>query len=339
MTQSNTNYIGLDIGKFRLDFYEPGLGMRTFDNTPEGIKKLISICRRVTNPSVVCEATSHYHMVPTQLLQRAKIPVSVTNPRYVRSFARAKGYLEKTDAIDAKVIAEFGSSMNPRPHQEISQESFELKALQTQLRQLTQMIVLEKTHCEGLPTFQTKTRSKAILGVLEQQKKEVESVIDTLIAADGDLSRMSRLLQTTPGVGAGTARLLISDLPELGRLSSRAISKLVGLAPLNNDSGCMRGKRSIHGGRKVVRNGIYMATLSAKKFNPVIKDFYDGLITRGKLPKVAMVACMRKLLILLNSMIKNGRDFYISPSLPLPAKAVQGCLSLEGETNQKGAIA
>ena len=169
MTQSNTNYIGLDIGKFRLDFYEPGLGMRTFDNTPEGIKKLISICRRVTNPSVVCEATSHYHMVPTQLLQRAKIPVSVTNPRYVRSFARAKGYLEKTDAIDAKVIAEFGSSMNPRPHQEISQESFELKALQTQLRQLTQMIVLEKTHCEGLPTFQTKTRSKAILGVLEQQ--------------------------------------------------------------------------------------------------------------------------------------------------------------------------
>ena len=167
----------------------------------------------------------------------------------------------------------------------------------------------------------------------------MESVIDTLIAADGDLSRMSRLLQTTPGVGAGTARLLISDLPELGRLSSRAISKLVGLAPLNNDSGCMRGKRSIHGGRKVVRNGIYMATLSAKKFNPVIKDFYDGLITRGKLPKVAMVACMRKLLILLNSMIKNGRDFYISPSLPLPAKAVQGCLSLEGETNQKGAIA
>lgn len=312
MTHTTTRYIGLDIGKFRLDFYESGLGMKTFENTPAGIKKLVSTCKSIPNPSVVCEATSHYHLVSTQFLQRAKIPVTITNPRYVRSFARAKGYLEKTDAIDAKVIAEFGSSMNPRPHKEISQESLELKALQTQLRQMTQMIVLEKTHYEGLPTRQTQARSKALLGVLEQQKKEVESAIDRLIARDSDLTRMSQLLQTTPGVGPGTARLLISDLPELGTLSARAISKLVGVAPLNNDSGCMRGKRSIHGGRKVIRNGIYMATLSAKKHNPIIRNFYDSLLARGKLPKVALVACMRKLLIFLNSMLKKGEPFMIS---------------------------
>ena len=313
MTQEITRYIGLDIAKSQLDFYEETLGAMRFSNSPTGIKKVITMCQKISNPLVICEATSHYHVSVTQALQNAGIRVSVVNPRYVRSFARAKGHLEKTDAIDSKIIAHFGSSIRPKLLSTLTEEKVQLKALQTRARQLTQMIVMEKTHREGLTTAAMQAQASQHLQYIEQQLEEVEVKMDGLIRQNPELQAIKTRLLTVPGVGPKTARLLVSDLPELGKMSHKALSKLVGVAPLNNDSGGTRGKRSIHGGRKSIRNGLYMAALSAKKHNPLIRDLYDRLMLRGKLPKVAMVACMRKLLLLLNSMVKNGTDFTIPP--------------------------
>jgi transposase len=330
MTQEIIRYIGLDVAKSKLDFYEEMLGGMSFSNSSTGIKKVIAACQKISNPFVVCEATSHYHISVTKALQEAGIRVSVVNPRYVRSFARAKGHLEKTDAIDAKIIASFGSSIAPQPTKTITEDRLELKSLQTRARQLTQMVVMEKTHREGLATEEMQDQASEHLKYIEKQLETVEVKMDVLIAKDPDLHAIKTRLLTVPGIGVKTMRLLISELPELGHLTNKALSKLVGVAPLNNDSGGSRGKRSIHGGRKSIRNGLYMAALAAKKYNPMIRSLYDRLILRGKLPKVALVACMRKLLMILNSMVKNGTDFATSPSLPLQASAFQGCLSLEG---------
>lgn len=331
MTQEIIRYIGLDIAKSTLDFYEEMLGSMSFSNGSAGIKKIVSACQKISNPFVVCEATSHYHIAVTQALQEAGVQVSVVNPRQVRNFAKAKGYLEKTDAIDAKILANFGSSLTPKPSNLVTEERIELRCLQTRARQLTQMIVMEKTHLEGLPSKVWQSQALRMLDSLHEQLDEVEKAMDWLIAKDPTLKANKERLLTAPGVGQKTARLLIAELPELGHLSNKALSKLVGVAPLNNDSGAMRGKRSIHGGRQTIRNGLYMATLAAIRSNPIMKAFHARLIQRGKPPKVVIIACMRKLLILLNSMIKNGTDFAASPSLIFSAPKLEKiCLSLEG---------
>ena len=306
-----SGYIGLDIAKLKLDFYCETQGNRCFKNDPDGIAELVKLCQSIPESAVVCEATSHYHIEVTRQLQQAGIEVSIVNPRYVRSYAKALGYLEKTDAIDAKVLARFGGALTPLANALITESFLELQGLQTRQRQLASLLALEKTHQEGLRSRLLKEQVDGHIKILEASLAEVEALMDGIIQKTPLLAQKMKLLTSAKGIGAKTARLFIAQLPELGHLSVRAIAKLVGVAPLNNESGFMRGKRSIYGGRSMVRSGLYMATLSAIRFNLKIKSYYEHLIARGKVPKVAIVACMRKLLIILNSMVKNNENFIL----------------------------
>lgn len=306
------SYIGLDISKKKIDIWSASTGKKIISNDATGIEKLIRLTNRINAPFVVCEPTSHYHIPVVRKMQKLGIAVSTLNPRKVRNFARARGFLEKTDAIDAKIIAEFGRVMEvvtpdplPKPG------SDELHLLQVRVRQLTQMIAMEKTHLEG---FSTTAYQEVVLKHIQELQEDLrllESEMDKLINHHKEFQERVDILKSAPGIGPKTARLLVSLLPELGSFSNRSLSKLVGVAPLNRDSGKLQGKRSIFGGRIEVRCGLYMATIVAIKHNPRIKAFYDQLKMRGKISKVAIVACMRKFLTILNSMVKTKTHFLL----------------------------
>jgi len=252
------------------------------------------------------EATGGYEMPLASHLQAEGFGVAIVNPRRIRDFARALGQMAKTDKIDAQVIAKFAATLEPMPHELISDNSRKLKALISRRKQLLGMHTAEVNRKEHAFDNEVKQSIEAIVKAIEKQLDKVDKETDDFIRQMPELKQKAEFLQSIPGIGKTTAHMLVAELPELGILNRRQIAALVGLAPINRDSGAFRGKRMTGGGRRQVRARLFMPTLAATQFNPVVKTYYRTLVEQnGKCKMVALTASMRKLLCIMNTMIKN----------------------------------
>ncbi len=300
-------FVGIDVSKARLDVCVlPSNQIWSVENNDEGHRVLTEQLRILKIELAVCEATGGFETLMASTLMLNGIPMSIVNARQVRNFAKALGILAKTDAIDAKVLAQFAQMVRPRITDTLSHEQQALEALMNRRRQLVDMLTMEKNrlalaHNRVKPTIEKHVRW------LQKQVKDADNNLRKNIEESPAWKVSIDLLASFKGVGIVTAVTLIAALPELGQLNRRAIAALVGIAPFNCDSGGMRGYRRIWGGRAQVRSALYMAALSAARYNPIIKEFYTRLLTAGKKPKVALVACMRKILTILNAMMKNQK--------------------------------
>ena len=302
--------IGIDVSKARLDLFvtrgEKTLG---FANDETGIGAARQAIARAKPTLIVVEATGGLERALAAALLAARLPVAVVNPRQVRDFAKASGRLAKTDALDARVLAAFGAALKP-PVRALPDAAAQALADQlTRRRQLVTALATEKTRLTQASDKLVRQSLRAHIAFLKRQLAPSEEGLRRAIEASPAWLVKRNLLTTANGVGDTTALALIAGLPELGRLDRKAIAALVGLAPFNRDSGTLRGRRCVWGGRAQVRSALYMATLSATQHNPLIRAFYARLIAAGKLKKVALVACMRKLLTILNAMIRDGKPF------------------------------
>lgn len=299
-------FVGIDVSKARLDVaVRPSGEVWQLSNDEAGFATLVGKLKPLEPRLVVMEATGGYQAPLAAALTVAGIAVAVVNPRQVRDFGRATGQLAKTDALDAEIIARFGEALKPEPRRMPDAETQELQALVMRRRQLVEMIVVETNR---LATALKPVR-KDIEEHISWMKRRLKDVDDDLYGSlkKSPLWRVKeQILRSAPGIGRVTTCSLVAQLPELGALNARKISALVGVAPFNRDSGTLRGKRAIWGGRAAVRQTLYMATLTAIRTSPTIRAFYDRLVTAGKPKKVAHVACMRKLLVRLNAMMRNG---------------------------------
>ena len=302
-------WVGIDVCQKYLDVYvRPLEKLFQVKNNQVGISSLVSTLRNIQPELIVLEATGGMEVDAVIKLTQAGLAVAVINPRQARDFAKATGQLAKTDAIDARALAHFADAIRPQVRPISDESSRQLEDLVQRRRQISDMITAEKNRRRG-KTNSVKASIDEHIEWLEQQLKEIESQIKSAIAINKDWKQKMSLLISVPGIGEVVAMTLISSLPELGNISHKSISYLVGVAPLNKDSGKFRGKRRIWGGRVKVRCVLYMATLVAVRFNPVIKTFYERLLNKGKLKKVAITACMHKLLIILNAMMKNNQSW------------------------------
>lgn len=309
-------YVGIDVSKDRLDVAVRPSGQQwSEENGAEGIERLVEQLKELEPALIVLEATGGMEMAAGGGLAAAGLKVAIVNARQVRDFAKSTGQLAKTDKIDAAIIAWFGAALQPQVRPLPSQEAQRMQALLTRRRQLIEMRVAEMNrmhliHVAMLP------RLKEHIAWLDTELDRMDQELREMIHDSPLWREKDELLQSVPGVGPVTASTLIAELPELGQLDRKKIAALVGLAPFNRDSGKLQGKRAIWGGRASVRSTLYMATLSAKKNNPVIKAHYNHLLQEGKPKKVALVACMRKLLTILNSMARSGKKW--DPALAAP---------------------
>jgi transposase len=302
-------FVGLDIAKDHIDVrVRPTNDQWQTDQTDAGLTQLVDRLGALRPTLVVVEATGGYETAIVTALAVAHVPVAVVNPRQVRAFAKAIGQLAKTDAIDAAVLALFAERVRPpvRPLPDDAHQ--ELVALVTRRRQLLDMLTAERNR---LTTARRSVRASVQQHIrwLERRIKDADTDLTTTIRQSPLWRTKDDLLQSVPGIGPITSSVLIAWLPELGVLSRREIASLVGVAPLNHDSGQQRGRRTVWGGRARVRAPLYMATLTAKRCNPVIRAFYQRLRAAGKKPLVALVAAMRKLLTILNAMVKNQQSW------------------------------
>jgi transposase len=300
-------WVGIDVCQKYLDVYVRPLDkLFQVTNDEVGINKLVQTLRKIQPELIVLEATGEMEIDAAIKLTEAKLAVAVINPRQARDFAKATGQLAKTDAIDARVLAHFADAIRPQVREIGDESSRQLEDLVARRRQISDMITAEKNRRRG-KTNSVQLNIDEHIEWLEKQLKEIESQIKSAIVLNEDWKQKMKLLTSVPGVGDVVGVSLISFLPELGKISHKSISYLVGVAPLNKDSGKFKGKRRIYGGRAKIRCMLYMAALVAVRFNPVIKTFYERLIGKGKLKKVALTACMHKLLIVLNAMMKNNQ--------------------------------
>lgn len=300
------DFIGIDVSKEVLDVASYIGGRKwQFCNDDAGIDQLVKTLKESAVALVVVEATGGYEAASAYSLHRAEIPCAVVNPREVRDFARATKKLAKTDAIDARVLAHFAAVIKPEPRPISDEKGVELEAILARRRQIVDMLTAEKNR---LHAARKPVREEILehIAYLEKRLSGVESNLSKRIQESPAQKINDRLLRSVPGVGPTLSTTLLVDLPELGTLSGKQIAALVGVAPLNRDSGAFRGKRRVWGGRGQVRATLYMATLTAARYNPVIRQFYTRLCETGKAKKVALVACMRKLLTILNSMLKHS---------------------------------
>lgn len=297
-------YAGIDVSKAEL---EVAVGEQAWSvpNDVSGIEALVGRLREQSPELVVLEATGGHETAAVAALAQAGLPVVVANPRQVRDFGRATGQLAKTDRIDARVLALFAERVRPEVRPLPDADAQALQALLARRRQLIGMMVAEKNRLKTAPTAVAKGIRKHIEW-LKRQLKSVDSDLDTRIKKSPVWRAKEDLLRSVPGIGPVASRTLIGELPELGKLNRKQIAALAGVAPLNRDSGTLRGKRMVWGGRRSVRVALYMAALTASQCNPVIREFYERLLARGKPPKVALTACMRKLLVILNAMARDG---------------------------------
>ncbi|SEK07602.1 transposase [Sphingobium sp. AP50] len=299
-------YIGVDVSKDHLDIAFPGCARvwRT-QNAPEGLKALARKLAGFDAPQLVCEATGRY----TRRLQRdmahRQIAFSRINPRQIRDFARATGRLAKTDAIDAGIILRFAQAMQPHPAPPPSQTQLQLADLVRRRRQLVEMAAMEKQRSAHPDDVRLAVSLKRHLAFLVEEIADIDRCIEEGIKADPLLANRAALLRSIPGFGPTTASTLVAELPELGLIGKKQIAALVGVAPMNRDSGSMRGEAHIAGGRRSVRCVLYMATLSAIRYNPTVKSFYQRLRKDGKPPKLAIVAAMRKLIVTANAVLQS----------------------------------
>ncbi len=300
-------FIGVDVSREKLDVcVMPGGELHDFQNDAEGIEKLVALFKQLRPVAIVLEATGGYERPPLFAMQDAGLPVTLVNPRQVRDFARGLGQLAKTDRLDAAVLAEFARLVAPAPSEKTSEKQRELEALVVRRRQLVTLLVAEENRAHP-------AKDKFILQTLRHTSKTisreiraVENRIAKLLESDDQWKAKLDILLSTPGVDQATGMTLLAELPELGKLNRQQIAALTGVAPYPHDSGKRRGQRSIWGGRRSLRCVLYMAALTARRCNPVIRQFAARLNATGKSFKVVQVACIRKLLVILNTMLKNN---------------------------------
>jgi transposase len=298
-------FVGIDVSKARLD-----VALRPTDdcwhvgNHESGIAGLVERLRTVQPMLVVLEATGGLEVPVTGALAEAGLPVVVVNPRHARDFAKATGRIAKTDTLDARGLAHFAEAVRPTPRPLPDAQAQALSALLTRRRQLVQMLTAERRRLQAAPQ-PIRADIQAHITWLTRRLARSDDDVAAAIHASPLWRATDEILQSTPGVGPILSRTLVAEVPELGLLNRQEIAALIGVAPLNRDSGTIRGKRAVWGGRAHVRAVLYMSTLSAVRHNPVLKAFYERLRAVGKAPKVALTACMRKLLTILNAMIKH----------------------------------
>lgn len=302
-------FIGIDVSKAILDVgVIPTEEVKRFTNDADGCKELISWLSEIEPELIVLESTGGLEMPSAGSLTSAGLPAVIVNPRQVRNFAKALGKLAKTDAIDALVIARFAQAIQPEVRPFNDEQTLELKALVTRRKQLSDMLVAEQNRLKTAHKRVKKSISTSIDWLRSQIDDTDKDISDSI--SNNDIWRdKEEILTSVKGVGPVLTASLLCMLPELGTLNRKKISALVGVCPYNRDSGHFRGKRCISGGRADIRSVLYMATLAATRFNPVIKAFHKRLKEAGKVPKVAIVACMRKLLTILNAMIKTSQKW------------------------------
>jgi transposase len=311
MSKTSIN-VGVDVGKFFLDvyIYEKGIHFRE-ENTPEGIKRILKRLSYYQVVRIAMEATGRYEFSLAEACYLKGLPVIIAKPVSVRRYAGAKDILAKTDKIDALVIAEYAAVLKPRVTPKKSKNLITIKDLLARRRQIIHMRTQELNRIKIMgKSFEASC--KRLIKVFDKEVTALENKLQKHVDEQSEWSERQDILLSAPGVGNTLAYTLLADLPEIGTLTNNQISKLVGVAPLNRDSGKMRGKRRIIGGRANIRTTLYMATLSATLCNPVIKSFYARLKAKGKHSKVAITACMRKLITILNTMVREKKQWCIS---------------------------
>jgi transposase len=312
----STVFVGIDVSKAQLDVaVRPEGNAFTVRNDEPGISMLVECVRQLQPHLIVLEATGGFELPVTGALAAAGLPVVVANPRQIRDFAKATGHLAKTDTLDAQVLAHFAATVQPVPRPLPETNTQELAALLTRRRQLIDMLTAEKNRL-GLAPARVRNGIQAHIRWLERRLEETDTDLFTTIRSTPVWREKDELLQSTPGVGPVLATTLLASLPELGTLDRKQIAALVGVAPFNRDSGTLHGKRVVRGGRTCVRAALYMSALVAARYNPVIKAFYRRLRQAGKPAKVALTACMRKLLTILHARLKHQTPWRVMMSAP-----------------------
>lgn len=308
-SKKSDNFIGIDISKAELDVANWGTGSYwQMSNDIRGRQDLIQRLKGLDPMLIVVEASGGLEQPVVRELNQENLPIAVVNPTRIRNFARSTGQLAKTDKLDAKIIAQFAQAVRPKIRPLRTRQQEHLDALVTRRRQVVDTITAEKNR-KGTahPALQEQTQRH--IDWLEEELKELDNEINQLIQQSDEWREKAAILNSVPGVGPVTVSTLVAKLPELGARNRQQIAALVGVAPVNKDSGKKRGKRRVFGGRASVRKVLYMATLAATKFNPVIRSFYERLLANGKEKKVALTACMRKLLVILNSMVRQKKPW------------------------------
>ncbi len=313
MTPQNALFLGIDLSKQWLDAYLSPTGQRWHVASEPDALEAWAEALPANLTLIVMEATGGLERRVAALLVRHALPVAVVNPRQVRNFAKAMGLLAKTDRLDARAIALFAKRMEPEPRPLKDEQAQELEELVARRRQLVEMRTGEKNRLGQAGSDLVRTSIENMIQWLEGQIEQCDREIDERIKANPAWRKRENLLRSVPGVGAVTARTLASNLPELGKLSRRKIGALVGVAPFDHKSGQWRGRSFCTGGRAAVRSALYMATFTATRHNPVIRQYFEHLIARGKPYKVALVASMRKLLGILNTMARNNESWRDHP--------------------------
>jgi len=306
MNQPKSNvFVGVDVSKERLDVaVRPSGEHNSFANDEAGIAQMSECLCRLSPEMILFEATGGWQMNAVNALAARRLPVVIMNPRQVRDFAKATGQLAKTDAIDAAILAHFAEAVRPEIRELKPLEARKLEALNTRRRQIVEMLTAERNRLITASEW-TRPDIEDLIAFLKKRLATINLDINKLIRQSPLWREKDKILKSFPGVGPVTASTMLSDLPELGSLNPKAIAALVGVAPLNCDSGKHQGKRKIWGGRAGVRSLLFMCAKTAVRCNPVIRGFYERLLRAGKLRKVALTACMHKILIILNAMIRD----------------------------------
>ena len=299
-------YVGIDVSKVRLDIAARPAGEAwSLPNDEEGIEELLDRLGKMRPSLVVLEASGGYERPVVAALAAARLPAAVINPRQARDFAKATGKLAKTDELDAQALAHFAEAVKPEVRPVPDEQAREFAAIIARRRQVVGMLVAEGNRLETAVS-PVRERIEAHIEFLKAELEDLDADLDRVIRGSSVWREKDELLRSVPGVGPKVSATLLADLPELGTLDNKQLAALVGVAPLNRDSGVFRGKRRTWGGRAAVRQMLYMAAVTAARCNPIFREFYRRLIAAGKPKKVALTACMRKLLVVLNSMLKHG---------------------------------
>lgn len=309
-SKSNTGVnVGIDVGKDQLDIsiYERNISF-SVSNNAVGVRQVLGRLGRYNLERVVLEATGRYERALVEGALSKGMPIVIANPIHIRRFAGAIGQLAKTDAIDARLIAQYAAVVEPevRPHQ--SSEVLKIKDLLVRRRQLIEMLTMEKNRHHIMPKF-LKSDIQRSIHHLQKQLEKVDRELDKRVEAETEWREKRDILLSMPGIGSTVVNTLMGDLPELGQLNQKQVAALTGLAPYNRDSGKLRGKRRIRGGRHTVRTMLFMAALTSIQHNKVIRAFYQQLVAQGKHKKVALTACMRKMITILNAMVRDGNKW------------------------------
>jgi len=311
-------FVGIDVSKDELTIaLRPTKESWTVPNSSLGIEETVNKLHACKPTRIVVEATGGYETALTDALIKARLPVILANPRRTRDFARAMGRLAKTDKIDSHALAHYAEVIGSEARIMTEVQHKELSHLLSRQRQLVEMLTMEKNRIKNCPSKTVRSRIRSHIDWLESEITQINKDLDDMVQTTPEWKQKDELYRSVPGVGPVVAKALIAYLPELGTLNRKQIAALAGLAPFNRDSGKLRGKRTIHAGRAKVRSLLYMAVVTSLRFNPIIKSFYDRLVAAGKPAKLAITACMRKLLTILNNMAKTG--IHWTPSLkPAP---------------------